>query len=141
MQHQYCIKTVSGDQCSKLDSRPLIMTSQDWPKASSLQLSLLQLLVDSSKAMGFSRASQVLASKSVLTGGTVSVQIPPDQWITEARAMEAAVWAAMQITLADYAVGPSVRDPDVADYVIKPETPGYKQLCTTQKMRKAGGFV
>lgn len=140
-QDQYCIKTPSGNQCSDLNSRPLNITSKDFPTATPLQLSVLQLLVESSKAMGFSRTSEVLAAKQVQSDGSISVQLPPDQWITEAKWMESFVWASLQITLSDFAVGPSVRDPDVVKYVIKPTSTGDKQLCGMQKMRKAGGFV
>jgi hypothetical protein len=84
--------------------------------------------------------SQVLAS-SMVRRELVAAHIPADQWITEAKGMEAFVWTALQIAIADYAVGPSLRSPDIADNVPAPATSGDKALCGAQKMRKAGGFV
>lgn len=73
--------------------------------------------------------------------GVVAGQVPRDQWTIEAEGMESFVWTALQIAVADYAIGPSLRSPDIADNVTVPTTSGDKQLCGTQKMRKAGGFV
>jgi hypothetical protein len=67
--------------------------------------------------------------------------IPSDQWITEVQRWEAFVWASSQVAIADYAIGPSIRDPGVVNNVIRPETTGDKELCGSMKMRKAGGFV
>jgi hypothetical protein len=55
--------------------------------------------------------------------------------------MESFVWASTQVLMSDYAIGPGLRSPDVSDYVIPPSDSGDKQLCKSQKMRKAGGFV
>jgi hypothetical protein len=55
--------------------------------------------------------------------------------------MESFVWASTQALVKDYAIGPGLRTPDVSDWVIKPTGDGDKQLCRSQKMRKAGGFV
>lgn len=85
--------------------------------------------------------SEVLVKSMVRRDGYVAGQIPSDQWMVEAKGMESFVWTALQIAVADYAIGPSLRSPDIADNVTVPTTPGEKQLCGTQRMRKAGGFV
>jgi hypothetical protein len=41
IKHQLCIQKASGDECSQLDSLPVNITSENWPKASSVQLSAL----------------------------------------------------------------------------------------------------
>ena len=69
-------------------------------------------------------------------------ELPDDQWIQELRSWQASVWAAHQVMLVDYAIGPLVRDPLTnATYVTKPSNEMEKMLCGTQKMRKLGGFV
>ncbi|KAH3977344.1 hypothetical protein HBH68_230830 [Parastagonospora nodorum] len=146
VQHQYCMDTKSGQQCSVLDGIPAYgIQANDTQKgletASPLQLSALQLLMLSNRMTDASDYSQVLASRMVRRDGYVAGQIPSDQWITEAKGMESFVWATLQIAIADYAIGPSLRSPDIAGNVTVPTTPEEKKLCGTQKMRKAGGFV
>jgi hypothetical protein len=85
--------------------------------------------------------TKVLASNAIQAGGLIAMQIRADQWIAEARAMEAFVWASSQVYVTDYAIGPGVRSPELVDYVVQPTTPGDRQLCGSQKMRKAAGFV
>jgi hypothetical protein len=140
LKHQFCIRTDSGHRCSELDSLPRSVTSKDWEDASAVQLLAVQLLVNSSLFYGLVQTTGVRAQSMVGTG-LITVQMPADQWIVEARAMESSVWAALQISLADYAIGPIVRHPEIADYIWKATTPGEKRLCGSQKMRKAGGFV
>jgi hypothetical protein len=140
LQHQFCIKTDSGDQCSELDSLPRSVAPEKWKTASSVQFSVLQLLVQSLKIYGLVQTDRILA-QNLVQKGIVTDQIPQDQWITEARTMESSVWAALQVSLADYAVGLRIRSAELADYVVNPVTSGDKELCNAQKMRKAGGFV
>jgi hypothetical protein len=83
----------------------------------------------------------VKAQNSVYNDGIVRAQIPPDQWISEVQRWEAIVWASSQVTISDYVIGPNLRDPGIAEYVISPETSGDQELCGSFKMRKAGGFV
>lgn len=65
--------------------------------------------------------------------------LPDDQWIKEVQTWEAIAWAAIQIVIADYAIGPTVRDPSSKDLVVKNGTE--KELCSMMKMRRPGGFV
>jgi hypothetical protein len=85
--------------------------------------------------------NEVRASKAMHADGVVTSQLNPDQWVKEVESMDSFVWAALQSLVADYAIGPSVRTAEMADYVLAPESPGDKQLCRMQRMRKAGGFV
>ena len=140
-QHQFCIKMSFGDHCSKMDSLPVNITSSDWVDASAVQLSALQLLVEANQMMSLVNNHEVSAASHLGNEGVVVDQIPPNQWVIEVRAMESFVWAALQVYLADYAIGPGVRSPESADYIIAPATQDDKQLCTSQKMRKAGESV
>ncbi|KAH5271964.1 hypothetical protein HBI71_047610 [Parastagonospora nodorum] len=145
IQHQYCIITKSGQQCSVPDGVPVYAiqanaTLKGLERASALQLSTLQLLILSNQMLDASDYSQVLTS-SMVRRELVAAHIPADQWIMEAKGMEAFVWTALQVAIADYALGPSLRSPDIADNVTVPATLGDKALCGAQKMRKAGGFV
>lgn len=54
---------------------------------------------------------------------------------------ESAAWSALQILVSDYAVGPVNRDSLADQYTDAPATDGYKALCRSQRMRKAGGFA
>jgi hypothetical protein len=105
-----------------------------------MQFSVLRLLVQSSMIVGLVQTDRLLA-QNLVQKGIVTAQVPENQWITEARAMESSVWAALQVSLVDYAIGPRVRSIELADYVVDPITSGDQQLCGAQKMRKAGGFV
>jgi hypothetical protein len=139
--HQFCINTGSGQDCSKPDSLPSSVTAKSWPRASPVQLSAIRLLVEANYGIGLAQNTEVLASKAVQAGGLIAIQVPEDQWIAEARAMESFVWASSQVYVSDYAIGPGVRSPELTDYVTQPVTSGDKQLCGSQKMRKAAGFV
>jgi hypothetical protein len=137
--HQFCINTGSGRDCSKLDSLSMVMPSEEWfgSKASPVQIAAMQLLVEANIGIGMAQNLDVLAMNKVQSGGFGYTPIPDDQWIAEVKAMEAFVWASSQVYAAEYALGPGVRTPELADFVV----PGDKQLCASQKMRKAGGFV
>lgn len=91
--------------------------------------------------VGMQSPVRTLAAEYVQPGGFVSLEIPPDQWIIEAQAMESVVWASMQIMIADHAIGPGVRIPALINATETPGTDGDKALCNSIKVRKAGGFV
>jgi hypothetical protein len=101
----------------------------------------MQLLVESSQMSNLVNVNEVKVGEEVQPDGVITTKIPPDQWITEVEGMESFVWASLQVSIADYAIGVSVRSPDLAEYVVKPTSVGDKELCASQKMRKAGGFV
>jgi hypothetical protein len=97
-------------------------------------------LLDKSIWIGFDTQRRTVADEYA-PQGIVSAQIPPDQWIIEARGAESFAWAAMQVSIGDYAIGPGVRHRDLLNATQKPETSGDQSLCNSVKMRKAGGFV
>lgn len=81
------------------------------------------------------------AQDELSTFDGVIAALPTDQWIHELQSWESIVWATHQVILADYAIGPAVRDPLSESIVLPPTNSGGKQLCGMQKMRKPGGFV
>lgn len=142
LQYQYCFRTTAGDQCTGLDGH--VHDPEEvgtaFQNTSSVQLSALKLLIASAR-----RFTLILNSEKLLEswqqGNLITKQVPPDQCIIETRAMEAAVWSALQVSLSDYAIGPSIRSPEQEQYISKPNTTGDMQLYHSQRMRKAGGFV
>ena len=73
--------------------------------------------------------------------GKVIFKLPNDFWRQEVLGWEQEQWAAMQIMMSQYAIGPKASDPLADGYWIKPVTEGEKALCGAQKMRKSGEFV
>jgi hypothetical protein len=120
---------------------PLNINSEDWKEASPLQLSALQLTSLVIQYIHFAAVDSVKVNGFATEDSIVGAQIPPDQWVHEIKRMEAIVWASSQVSVADFAVGPSVRNPAIAEYVIGPTSEGDKELCQLLKVRKAGGFV
>jgi hypothetical protein len=112
----------------------------EWQGATPVQLSALELLIYANN-IGLKDHLEPVMRDFLGPNGFLTVQVPSNQWIIEARAMESFVWASMQVVIADYAIGISARNPDLASATIKPETDGDKMLCGSMKMRKAGGFV
>jgi hypothetical protein len=106
-----------------------------------LQLSALRLMTWVNIYVSLASVETVKAQNLVYNDGIVRTPISPEQWISEVQRWEAIVWASSQVTISDYVIGPTLRDPGIAEYVISPETSGDEQLCGSFKMRKAGGFV
>jgi hypothetical protein len=140
IKHQFCVKNASGDHCSRLDSLPTRLNTTEWHGASPVQLSALKLLIDANE-IGLTDHKDPVFKDFLDSAGLISIQVPSDQWIVEARTMESFVWASMQVVIGDYAIGPSARNSALANATVKPETNGDKILCGSMKMRKAGGFV
>lgn len=109
------------------------------PAANEVQLAVLQLLLVATKPQILVDTDQYKAQEQ-LSGGRV-VSLPDDQWIKELTSWESSVWATYQITVADYAIGPIVRDPLSKNFTKPPSNQAEKRLCGMQKMRKPGGFV
>jgi hypothetical protein len=120
---------------------PLNINPEDWKEASPLQLSALQLTSLVIQCIHFAAIDSVKVNDFVSNDGMVGAQIPPDQWVREIERMEAIVWASSQVSVTDFAVGPSVGNPIIAEYVVGPTSEGDKELCQSLKVRKAGGFV
>jgi len=67
--------------------------------------------------------------------------LPDDQWIHEATNWESFVWAALQMNILEYAIGPTVREPSTAALMKNKTSTGEKKLCNAQKVRVTSGFV
>lgn len=83
---------------------------------------------------------ELQASYLAGTSGVIT-SLPDDQWIKEVVAWEKYVWAALKITVADYAIGYTSQEPSSQASTKNESTSGEKQLCQAQRMRKSGGFV
>lgn len=112
-----------------------------WKGASPVQVAALQLMIEANRVTFIGQASDLRASRLMLRDGVVTSQVPSDQWINEVEGLDSVIWASLQTLVADYAIGPGVRTAELEEYVVKPTSPGDKQLCGAQKMRKPGGFV
>ena len=106
-----------------------------------MQRAVLQQLVfslwisDTAGILTNKAGSRMGASKSVIDS------IPDGFWKQEVLGWEQESWAALQIALAQYAIGPKATDELADNYWIKPETDGEKALCSAMKMKKSGDFV
>jgi uncharacterized membrane protein len=105
-----------------------------------LQLSALQLITTANQ-YGSLAVVDTVKLQSSINDGVITAQMPPDQWISEVQRWEAIVWASSQVFVADYAIGPNIRDPGIANQIIKPTSTADKTLCESLRMRKVGGFV
>jgi len=68
-------------------------------------------------------------------------QLPNNQWMIESKHFMAFSLAYLQAIFTDAARGPEAQSPGLSTSVNHPVTEGEVQLCGSQKMRKAGGFV
>lgn len=79
-------------------------------------------------------------AQSLNTEGIIAT-LPDDQWISELQGWESITWATHQTVIADFAIGPTLRDPLAISYVLPPTNEAERSLCGMQKMRKSGGFT
>jgi hypothetical protein len=74
--------------------------------------------------------------------GSIVLDLPDDQWITEVKTWYHVFWSQMQLLFSASAAGPEmIGFPVHEDYWRRPSTAGEKQLCGMQKMRRSGGFA
>ena len=71
----------------------------------------------------------------------LSLSLPDVQWINEITAWESLVWTGYQTLIATAAIGPRVYDKFADEYTESVVGDGDKQLCSSLKMRKSGGFA
>lgn len=139
-QYQFCLGTNTNDSCTSLGGRIFDANEINFPGATEKQLAIISLL---SIAATFStvmpRRYKVEDEMSTL-GGFVN-DLPNDQWVREVQGWTSVAWAAHQIIIAEYAIGPSVRERNAKQVTRAPANQGEKDLCGMQKMRKPGGFV
>ncbi|KAF2109963.1 hypothetical protein BDV96DRAFT_604439 [Lophiotrema nucula] len=141
-QFQFChARKSSSEFCTDLMSLPESINAT-FPEASALQRVLFKNIVMAFSMLEISRTHALKAAQLVQPGGLVP-SLPDDQWRAEILYWESFVWAALQHQIADYAIGPAVRDTTggASKYVGNVTTEAQKQLCKVQKMRKAGGFM
>jgi len=86
-------------------------------------------------------ASRDLKATSTLKPTGSIPSLPDDQWIREVTWWDSIIWTAVQMQVADYAIGIAARVPSAADYQKKPVSKGDKRLCGMQRMQSPGGFV
>ncbi|CAN9099345.1 unnamed protein product [Alternaria alternata] len=117
------------------------MNKTHFPDSSSMQQAVLQLLIMSSWLHTTARVQTNQASDLEGRSTYMIPSMPDDFWKREVLGWEQEVWAAMQMAVSQYAIGPKASDPFADAYVIAPQTEGEKALCGAQKMKKSGGFV
>jgi hypothetical protein len=142
-QYQFCISQSGKDDfCTQLTGSPLEVNTSDYPNASPVQLSLLQLLRSMTRIFQITDGpiSNQLKASSTMSRG-VSPGLSPDQWIKEVVGWESLVWAAYQTLLSTSIIGPKVFDKHAEEYCDVPTSSGDKELCRSLKMRKSGGFA
>ncbi|KAF2682356.1 hypothetical protein K458DRAFT_57598 [Lentithecium fluviatile CBS 122367] len=147
-QYQFCHRRNRKDDfCSDLRGLPRNISQVNFPEASDMQQAALQLLLNVSYTFSFASRgiSALQAQKIAGSKGTIE-WLPDDQWITEVRAWTNQVWAAFQIGVADYAIGPWERnwgeevDKNITDLQF-PKNEAERALCGMQRMRISGNFV
>ncbi|KAJ4302760.1 hypothetical protein N0V90_001651 [Kalmusia sp. IMI 367209] len=144
LQYQICYpRAVKEDYCTELGPSPSPEdTSNEWPEATPVQHSIIQLLLSINRITNSNRSphlNNLRASKTVQIG--ISPGLPDDQWVQEIIGWEAFVWSGYQTMLTTSVIGPKVFDESGDDYRDSPTDAGDKQLCQSLKMRKAGGFA
>jgi hypothetical protein len=140
--YQYCIGGTGGHKfCSSLNALPGRIQEEDFPGANEKQIAALQLLVKSSLLFDTSDGVEYGLEVTKLLGNSYIHSLPDDQWIREIVRWERFIWASMQTTISDYAIGYVTREPSAKDFIIKNATEGEKQLCGVQRMRKSGDFM
>lgn len=141
-QYQFCITGKNGSKkvCSDLGSIPGSLEELGIREASPIQREVLQLLLTTGSYFDIATMQSLVASSKIDAQGA-SPGLPGDQWIQEIVAWESAAWAMLQISVADHALGPQLRLPELGSLVSLANSTAEKKLCQTQRMRKAGGFV
>jgi hypothetical protein len=117
------------------------VSENDYQGATELQLAALELLIttgflfDNSGLLKYLNVAEEFGNDQSVT------RLPNDKWVQEIYFWEQYVWAQIQIALADYAIGPAARSPEIGAAVKNGTTSGERQLCGVQKMRSPGNFV
>jgi hypothetical protein len=142
LQFQYCVaNTSTREYCTEIGGLPIEVTTSTFPQANDLQINMLRLLANAGNMFTISYMKSLNASSFVSRTGLIE-DLPDNQWEIELKRWESIIWSAYQTMIADYAIGPMVRDAMAQPlYDMPPKTKGGQALCATQKMRKAGGFV
>ncbi|KAH7372353.1 hypothetical protein BKA66DRAFT_423129 [Pyrenochaeta sp. MPI-SDFR-AT-0127] len=132
---------IKGIGCLQQVSKHISYANCNFPEANEIQRALLQLIVFSSYLYDFAHTDTCQASSLIKRADARIESLPDDQWKQEVVGWEKETWAALQILVSQYAIGPKVSDPLADNYWIHPETRAEKTLCGAQKMTKSGDFV
>lgn len=115
-----------------------------FPEASEVQQTVLKLIIISNYLFGtrLNEKNEALLAESILPKSPdVYRVLKDDQWVDELVWAESKVWAALQVSITDYAIGPTLRDTAVdRNNFTAPVTDGEKQLCGMQKMKHSGNL-
>jgi hypothetical protein len=131
-----------SESCTSLQGAKLNISAVDFPSASSIQLAILRLLQVSTYIVDTSSVINLgIKANDMLRATGIAQSLPDDQWLQELVAWESHVWAGLQMAVSDYAIGIAARDAAAASFVRNDTDAGEKQLCQSQRMRMAGGFV
>jgi hypothetical protein len=143
-QFQYCIDVPSKPEfCSPLSGNPeeSSISTDTFPGAAPVQLAGLRVLISANRYN--SMQAGVLRDDGLNASNVMEPvhSLPPNQWTVETTGFLSYLLAATQRWFTDYAIGPQARHHSAGAFTDKPVTDGEKQLCHSQKMRKAGGFA
>jgi len=87
-------------------------------------------------------STRALQANRLAISGIASIEsLPEDHWMQEVLAWEKFIWASLQITVSDYAIGYGNIEPTAETRFGTNLTEGEQQLCNAQKMVKSGGFA
>ncbi|ERF76409.1 hypothetical protein EPUS_06967 [Endocarpon pusillum Z07020] len=128
LQYQFCHAQAAGtpDSCSNLTGIPSL-PFEDIPNASGVQVAAMQELVGIMFETDIQSANLDLKAQNLAGNFGFLASLPDDQWSRK--------------YMVEYAIGKSVRQPDVAPLMKTNLTEGKQKLCGKQKMRNPGGFV
>lgn len=137
---QLCFKSNSASEaCTELGGTPEL-SSKEFQGLSKLHLAIVRLILTAFSEKDLSAVNRIKTEAELSDGGSIT-RLPDDQWMKELHDWEAITWTEHQIMIADYAIGPTARSPLAQSLMRVPSDEGEKSLCSTQKMRKPGGFV
>jgi hypothetical protein len=142
LQYQFCHAQAAGkpDFCSSLTGIPSL-PFKDMFNASSVQVAAMQELAGIMFETDIRTASLDLKVQKLAGNFERLAYLPDDQWVQEVVGWESFLWAHLQTSMVEYAIGKSVRLPDAAPLVKSNLTDGEHKLCGKQKMGNPGGFV
>ena len=130
----------TDEYCTKLGPRPDLISSTEVPGASDTQIAALQLLANASYLFDLQTAELRLNASSLVNTYLIP-SLPDDQWINEILGWERLIWASLQTTVSDYAVGYTTKVPRLDGNMKRNMSKGERELCNVQRMVKPGGLV
>ncbi|CAO2656658.1 Nn.00g054610.m01.CDS01 [Neocucurbitaria sp. VM-36] len=130
------------DFCTNLIALPANVTETNFPEANALQKAVIQLLVNTSYSFDSANPTSEFLTKAMALPPSQNVvpKLEDGMWWIELIAWERSVWASIQIAVADWAIGPTVRDGGATNWT-QPSTDAERQLCHMQRMRVSGNIV